>query len=213
MYDRYRKNKKQRASKWGNVLFYEDLPYTNYSTAHYDNFVKVDTFYYHLTDIMPSVWMRNIEVFFDASEMLEDIIDKSMTLSYELTPEIIEIWRSKFFAYLHEVYRRVMRNEIYYALQCLDNIRFSIVKAWYIEVGLQPNLYGDWAKVEGERSPLKDWQLELLGSWNASRNPHEIMQILKRIIPEFKRLHESLCEQVGMKENEEWVEKVLNKVF
>ena len=212
-FEQYRQQKKQRASKWGNVLFYEDFPYTNYSTAHYDHFIKVDSFYYRLTDIMPSVWLQNIEIVFDESELLEDILAKSMTLTYELQAEVVEMWRTKFFSYLHEAYRRVMRNELYYALQCLDNLRFSIVKAWDMEAGRQPNTFGDWAKVEGDRSPLQAHQLALLASWNATRDPHEIMQVIERIVPEFKRLHRVLCERVRMEEDEAWLEEVLHKVL
>ncbi|MHA6260183.1 hypothetical protein ACXYMX_09745 [Sporosarcina sp. CAU 1771] len=212
-FEEYRDNKKKRAEKWGEVLFFEDLPYVNYSTAHYDNFVKVNTFYYRLKDLLPSASLRNIEVFYDESEMLEDIVKKSNQMQLKFTKEDVELWRTKFFAYLHELYRRVMRNELYYGLRYLDNLRFSIVTAWYMEAGMQPNPFGDWAKVEGERSHLKNDQLELLKSWSCSRDPVEIMDVTQRIIPEFKRVHRILCEQVRLEENADWVDEVLNKVL
>jgi hypothetical protein len=79
---------------------------------------------------------------------LKDVLEKSMNLSYTPNVQEVEIWRTKFFAYIHEAYRRVMRKEIYYALHCLDNIRFSMVAAWYMDAGFQPNTFGDWAKVQ-----------------------------------------------------------------
>lgn len=206
----YKEKKRKRAEKWGNVLFFEDMPYVNYSTAHYDNFVKVNSFYYRLKDLMPSVRLQNIEIYFDESEMLEDIVKKSNKMQFKFSQDDVELWRTKFFAYLHEMYRRAMRNELYYALRYLDNLRFSIVTAWYMEMGIQPNLFGDWAKVEGERSKLRNSQLELLKSWSCSRDPVEIMRVTQQIIPEFKRVHNLLCEQVGMDENLEWVEDILN---
>src|SRR5690625_2291598 len=58
-FEEYRINKKQRAKKWGNVLFFEDFPWSTYSIAHYDTFIKVDTFYYRMKDIQPSIWLQN----------------------------------------------------------------------------------------------------------------------------------------------------------
>lgn len=212
-FEEYRTNKKARATKWGNVLFFEGVPYTNYSTAHYENFVKVDTFYYRLKDILPSIWLRNIEVFYDSSELLEDIVKKSRTLTFEPSIEDVELWRTKFFAHLHEVYRRLMRDEIYYALHSLDNLRFSMATAWYMESRIQPNALGDWAKIEGDRSKLQDWQLVKLSKWSSGRDPSEIMSVVTSIIPDFKRVHQSLCEMVGMDEDIEWVEDILSKVL
>ena len=212
-FEKYRENKRERAAKWGNVLFYEDVPYTNYSTAHYDSFVKVDTFYYRLKDILPSIWLRNIEIVYDSSEMLEDIVKKSRTLIFVPSSEDVELWRTKFFAHLHETYRRVMRGEVYYALDCLDNLRFLMATAWYMEAGIQPNALGDWAKIEGDRSQLQGWQLTELAKWSCGREPSEIMGVMKMMIPEFKRVHKSLCDEVGMDENTDWVDEVLYKVF
>lgn len=212
-FEDYRKNKKHRATKWGNVLFFEDVPHSNYSTAHYDNFVKVDTFYYRLKDLLPSIWLRNIEIFYDSSEMLEDIVEKSRKLVFEQSCEDIELWRTKFFSFLHETYRRVMRGEIYYALTCLDYLRFSMATAWYMEAGIQPNALGDWAKIEGDRSQLQEWQLTQLAKWNCGRDPADIMDVATNIIPYFKKAHKSLCEMTGMDEEIEWVDEILSKVL
>jgi hypothetical protein len=204
-------NKKNRPKKWGNVLYFEDLgPFVTYSIAHYDCFVKVDTFYYKPEDIQPSVWLKNIKIIKDTNGMLADILEKSMALSYEPTIEEFELWRTKFFAYFHEAYRRVMRKEYYYALKCIDSLRLSMATAWYMEAGIQPNTFGDWAKYEGERSKLKAWQLSLLESWGCGRNPLEIMNVMKSIVPEFKRVHKNLCNKLGIEENPEWVNRIID---
>ena len=85
--------------------------------------------------------------------------------------------------------------------------------AWYMEAGIQPNALGDWAKIEGDRSKLQDWQLVQLSKWGSGRNPSEIMSVVASMTSDFKRVHQSLCEMVGMDEDTEWVEKVLNKVL
>ncbi|CAM5194899.1 hypothetical protein UACE39S_02304 [Ureibacillus acetophenoni] len=213
VFEEYRLNKKQRANNWGRVLFYEDFPWSTYSIAHYDTFVKVDTFYYKVKDIQPSVWLQNIKIVRDTDSLLKNVLEKSATLSYSPSVEELEFWRTKFFAYVHEIYRRVMRNEIYYALRCLDNIRLSMTTGWYMDAGLQPNTFGDWAKLEGNRSKLTEVQLNLLEQWYSSRDTREILQVVKNIIPEFLIVHKSLCGKLEIDENLETIEEILNLVF
>ncbi|MBU7592776.1 hypothetical protein [Metabacillus halosaccharovorans] len=209
VFEEYRINKKQRANNWGNVLFFEDFPWATHSIAHYNAFIKVDSFYYKNKDIRPSVWLQNIKIVKDSSGLINDILKKSLALSYIPTVEEIEIWRTKFFAYIHEAYRRVMRNEIYYALHCIDNLRLSMTTAWYMEAGIQPNTFGDWAKLEGKRSKLNDRQLLLLAQWHCSRNPNDILKVMKSIVPEFIKTHKSLCLKYDVEENPEWVKEIL----
>lgn len=212
-FEEYRINKKQRAKKWGNVLFFEDFPWSTYSIAHYDTFIKVDTFYYRMTDIQPSIWLQNIKIVLDRTGIMKKTLQQSNALSYVPTIEEVETWRTKFFAYVHETYRRIMREEIYYSLQCIDYLRFSMVTAWYMEMGIQPNTFGDWAKIEGNQSRLTDCQLSLLKQWFSKRNPNEMLQVIKNMIPEFKRVHKSLCKQIGLDQDPKWVDQVLRKVL
>lgn len=213
VFEEYRLNKKNRAENWGNVLFFEDFSWTNYSVAHFDNFIKVDTFYYRKEDIQPSVWLKNIKIVRDQEGFIEEICKESKQLSYFPTAQEVQIWRTKFFAYVHEIYRRVNRKEVFYALNCLDNLRLSMVIAWYMDKGLQPNDFGDWSKYEGERSELNSWQIELLEDWHSSRRPDEILEVLRKVIPEFKKTHKSLCVKVNIEEDSEWVDKIIRMVL
>jgi hypothetical protein len=61
-----------------------------------------------------------------------------MGLTYMPTIQEIELLRTKFFAYVHKAYRRVVRKEIYYALHCLDNLRLSMTTVRYMNEGIQP---------------------------------------------------------------------------
>src|SRR5690606_35671372 len=148
----------------------------------------------------------------DTTGVVNDVLEKSMKLMYKPTIEEVEIWRTKFFAYAHEVYRRVMRNELYYALHCLDNMRLSMVTAWYMDAGIQPNSFGDGAKLEGNRSKLSELQLLLLEKWDSSRDPTQITHVMQSMFPEIKRVHKSLCERLGIAENPERVDLVLRMV-
>ncbi len=212
-FEQYREEKRLRAARWGDLLFFEETPYSNYSTAHYDDFVKVDMFYYRLKDVLPSFWLRSIEVFYDSTGILEDVVARSHQLTFEPSVEDIELWRTKFLASLHELYRRIMRSELYYALGCLDTMRFLITVGWYMEAGIEPNALGDWAKIEGNRSPLESWQLEELAKWDSDRQPENVMAVVPEVVNAFKKVHQALCRQVGIDVNSAWLEKVIRKVL
>jgi len=70
---------------------------------------------------------------------------------YQPSKEEVERWRGKVFSYIHEVYRRVMRNELYYALTMINHLRLFVVNGWNMEAGRLPNDAWDWSKVEGDR--------------------------------------------------------------
>lgn len=212
-FEDYRINKNQRAKNWGRVLFFEDFPYSNYTTAHYDTFIKVDAFYYKVQNVQPSIWLKNIKIIHDTDDLLKSILEKSAKLSYLPSVQEVEIWRTKFLAYVHEIYRRLMRKEIYYALNCLDNLRFSIVTGWYMDAGFQPNAFGDWAKIQGDRGKLSKEQLNLLEQWYSSQDSDEIFNVVKKIIPEFLNVHKSLCIKLKIKENSKEMEEILNMVL
>ncbi|MER2111670.1 MAG: aminoglycoside 6-adenylyltransferase [Solibacillus isronensis] len=213
VYEEYRLNKKQRASNWGNVLFFEDFHWANYSTAHYRSFIKVDSFYYKKVDMKPSIWTQKLKIVHDPTGLIHDVLTKSANLTYRPSIQEIEHWRTKFFAYLHEAYRRMMRKEVYYALHNIDNLRLSMITGWYMEAGIQPNTFGDWAKLEGDRSKLSNRQLSLLIQWQCSREQEEILNVIKNIIPEFIQIHKKLCEQYGVDENPEWVKEIIDLVM
>lgn len=190
-------------------MFFEDLPWATYTIAHYDSFIKVDTFYYKVKDIQPSVWLQNIKIIHDPLGFMKDILHASMGLTYFPTADEVDIWRTKFFAYVHETYLRVMRNEIYYALRCIDNLRLSMITGWYMEENIQPNTFGDWARLEGNQTKLNDWQLSQLENWFCIREANEIMNVVKKMLPEFKRVHHSLCKKTEIDENPEWVNEIM----
>lgn len=213
VFEKFRENKKKRAANWGEVLFYEDFPWTNYSIAHYDSFIKVDSFYYKKNDLHPSIWMQHLKIVYDPEGHINSIRQQSLQLSYSPTIEEVEIWRTKFFAYVHEFYRRIMRSELSYAKQCLENMIYSMVSGWYINAGLQPNTFGDWSKIEGKSSPLAVWQHMLLSEWHYKSNGEEMLRILRKILPQFQKLHKELCEIVEITYEQKWEDEILKKVL
>lgn len=157
--------------------------------------------------------MQDLKIVYAPEGHVNFIRQQSLQLSYSPTIEEVEIWRSKFFAYVHEFYRRIMRNEFSYAKQCLENVIYSMVSGWYMMAGLQPNNFGDWSKVEGKRSPLAEWQRMLLNAWRYSSNEEDMVRVLKNILPQFQKLHKELCKIVGITYEQKWEEEILKKVL
>ncbi len=150
-FETYRRNKKERAKHWGEVLYYEDFPWAAHTVAHYKSFVKVDAFYYKQRDLKPSLYLKEeADIIYDPYDIVKKMWESSQELFYTVSIEEFEIWRSKFFAHTHEVYRRVMRNEIYYALHSLDMMRWSVASGWKMEKNKIPNAPGRLVKVRRE---------------------------------------------------------------
>jgi predicted nucleotidyltransferase len=214
VYEEYRKNKKERAKRWGDVLYYEDFPWAMHTVAHYKSFVKVDAFYYRKEDLKPSHYMKEeSQIEYDPYGIVAGVREQSEGLYYELSPGEFEIWRSKFFAHMHEVYRRMKRGELYYALHSLDMMRWSVAAGWEMADDRQPNAPGEWSKYEGERSPFNKNQQDLLAGWEAGRVPEDIYEVMKEIVPEFKRVHSRLCAKLVLNEQTEWVDEIVGLVL
>jgi hypothetical protein len=212
-FEQYRLNKKQRAQKWGTVLFYEDFPWASHSVAHYKGFIKVDSFYYKQKDIQPSVWLKEIDIVSDRNSFMGWIQQESRRLEYKPSFDEFDIWRSKFFAYSHEVYRGVKRGEDFYSLNCLDSMRFLLSTGWFMEAGIQPNNPGYWAKLGGDRSRLQDWQESLLNKTLCRRDGESIMLSLSIVTQEFLRIHKVLCKKFGLEEGQERVNEIFKMIL
>lgn len=205
------KNKRNSASKWGEVLFFEDFnPLSPVVVTHYDCFVKVDSWYHSPEEVTASIWLKGYKVLYDPNNLISKTILKSSALQYKPSIEEVEVWRGKVLAYIHEAYRAVMRGEVYYALSNLDMIRWLIAAGWYMEMEVHlDSAYGVWSKIEGERSKLKPWQLSLLESWDCNRKTNQIMKTIASMVPEIIRLNKQLCKQVNMDDNDAHFQKII----
>lgn len=209
------KDKKNRAKNWGEVLFYEDFnPSSPVVVTHYDCFVKVDSWYHSPNEIVPSIWLKGLKVLYDPTNIISNVIKESSNLVYKPSSEEVEFWRGKLLAFIHETYRAVMRDEIYYALSNLDRIRWLMVSGWYMEMDEHlDSSYGIWSKLEGKRSKLNQWQLSLLQSWDCCRNSNEIMNKMVSILLEFLRLNKYLSKKVEIEANEDHIKKVIEMAY
>lgn len=202
------KDKRNRASKWGHVLFFEDFNLSSpIVVTHYDSFVKVDGWYHSPEEIKPSIWLKGYKVLYDPHNLISKIIQESSYEVYKPPCNEVEFWRGKTLAFIHKTYRAVLRNELYYALSNLDKIRWLIASGWYME--MEQNLdspYGVWSKIEDKRSQLKCYYL-FLEDWNCGRNANQIMKTMASIVPEILRLNKLLSKQVNIEDNKDYFKK------
>ena len=212
---RFVDRKRERPKRWGKVLFYEDVnPVRPVVVVHFEPFVKVDTWYHIAEEIKPSLWLSGCKAIYDPNSIIQSVLDRSEKLEYQVTPSEVELWRGKVLAYIHEVYRSVMRGELYYAVSTLDSFRWQIARGWHMEMGKRVDSgWGVWSKIEGTRSSLMEWQNSLLKSWYCQLDENEIMKTLASMIPEFCRLHSSLCQIAGLEEQKEWCDRAIGKVL
>ncbi|MGE7762337.1 hypothetical protein [Peribacillus sp. NPDC097895] len=208
------KEKRNRANNWGTVSFHEDYnPSSPYVITHYDTFVKVDSWYHLPEEVVPSIWLKGVEVLYDPFNMMSHGIKESGKLVYKPSPDEVEHWGGKLLAFIHETYRAVMREEIFYALSNLDRVRWLIVSGWYMEMEMEEHVdspYWVWTKIEGKRSKLDERQLFLLAGWDCGRNSNEIMKTMRGMFPEFLRLNKYLSTQVDIEAKEDHIKKIMD---
>ena len=127
--DEFIKNRLIIPENWGDLLYNEySTGWKNMCVSHFKPFIKVDVFYYTEWDLYPSLWQnKGITIILDKKGFLQKIVDKSKTLTFEISNEEINILINKGLALVHEVYRRVMRNELIYANDLLNALRQRLI--------------------------------------------------------------------------------------
>lgn len=208
-------NKRKRPLNWGNVLFYEDFPPASPVVgSHFDIFVKADTWYKTAGELQTSIWLKGLKAIYDPQGILHEVFEESSKIDNQLTSEDVDFWKGKILAFIHETYSAAMRKEFSYELSNLDRIRWLIAFGWYMESEKHlDSSYGEWSKIEGDRSHLKDWQLTLLDQWDCSRNTEEILLTMADIYPEAIRLNKVLCKKAGIHENEAEFRRIIEMVL
>ncbi|MFJ7755116.1 nucleotidyltransferase domain-containing protein [Peribacillus muralis] len=79
----YLKGKMKRATGWGNAVFHEDHHSSSpYIVTHYDTFVKVDSWYHSPEAVVPSIWMKGIEILYDPFTIMSQVVEASADYVY-----------------------------------------------------------------------------------------------------------------------------------
>ncbi len=95
--------KRNRARKWGEVLFFEDFnPTSPFIVTHYDSFIKVDSWYHSPEEVVPSIWLKGYQVLYDPNNIVSKVIKESLYEIYKRSPDEVEFWRGKLLAFINE---------------------------------------------------------------------------------------------------------------
>lgn len=110
----------------------EDVnPRFSVTAAHYDCFVKSDSWYHSPEEIIPSIRFKGLEILYGPDNILSNVAKKSSKQVYKPSSEEVNFWKEKFLAFTHETCRAIMRDEIYYALSNLEKIRLPD-RSWLV---------------------------------------------------------------------------------
>jgi hypothetical protein len=139
------------------ILFIETKT-TFYAVVHFPSFIKLDIFVYYPDELPPSPWLATIHILKDTNELLRHIKEDSQKSPYHPTQAEVDVFLAKYYANLHEFYRRFKRQETIYAQTCRFMLIHCLISFWYMEQGYPPNTLGDWSKYEGARSKLTNTQ-------------------------------------------------------
>lgn len=192
-----------RPHRWGPVLYHEDLgPQVAHTVTHFESFIKVDCFYYRVTDLTASHFLKKIRIVHDPLGLVEEAQRKSQSLMYRPSATDVDQWRYKILAYAHEVYRGCMRGELSYARKMLIGIAGYAMAGWHMEEGRLPEMWADWSKAEGPRSMLSPLQQDLLREWHPLWDARTMLDILSTMVPELSRLNRRLSERAGCDPNQ-----------
>lgn len=179
------------------IAFVETIA-TFYAVIHFSNFIKVDIFAYYPHEIIPNVWLKDILILKDDRKLLHSVKEKSNKLKYQVTQEAFDHSINKYASYLHELYRRLRREEYSYSKHCTLMMKHLLISFWLMEKEVTPNDLGDWSKYEGKRSKLSSTQKELISQYTripfteihsfTNQMTYEILQSAARVADKY-RLH------------------------
>jgi len=114
---------------WGDWVYNEWTDKFWVCVSHFKPFNKVDVIYLKPEHIQPSPWfLLPTQVVYDREDLVQQTIQASEGMKFVLELGEIDRLISKGLAYAEEVYRRVMRDELFYAQSLLDAFRGLLIQ-------------------------------------------------------------------------------------
>lgn len=110
---------------WGEWLFNEWIEDAIHCVSHFKPFNKVDVFYFTPEHLKPSPWYSlPVRIVYDPEGLVARLVETSRGLTF--SHDIAEIDRSisRVISCAQEVYRRVRREELFFAHAELTNVRY-----------------------------------------------------------------------------------------
>lgn len=129
MYQHYLSERFTAPQQWGDWLYNEGAGRDWVCVSHFKPFNKIDVLYFQPKELQPSPWfLLPIRVIYDPKNLLTGVIQASQGLTFIPDNKELDRLISKGLAYAEEVYRRIMRDEWFYAQSQLDSLRAILMQ-------------------------------------------------------------------------------------
>lgn len=129
-YQQYLSERFTAPQQWGEWLYNEWAGRSWVCVSHFEPFCKVDILYFQPEQLEPSPWFAlPTQIIYDPKGLVQQVIQDSQNIEpIAIKTEEISRLISKGLAYAEEIYRRVMRGELFYAQSQLDSLRWVSIQ-------------------------------------------------------------------------------------
>ena len=211
-YQRYISERFDAPKQWGEWIYNEWGGRSWVCVSHFKPFNKIDVLYFKPEELQPSPWfLLPTEVIYDPKGLVQQVVRASAKSDFSLlTGDEVERLISKGLAYAEEVYRRVMRNELFYAQSLLDSFRWILIQFDdYLQHSLPSSGFGSPSHFERRGSQAT---VELLKNSYAILERQSILEALKKLLQYYRdrviQLHKLLSLKRSLKVDLDWLDTI-----
>ena len=211
-YQQYISERFSAPKQWGKWVYNEWAGRTWVCVSHFKPFNKIDMLYFKPEELKPSPWFAlSTQVIYDSKGLVQEIIGNSQNLEQAIL-DVGEIDRliSKGLAYAEEVYRRVMRGELFYAQFQLDSFRSVLIQLDdYLHQNVLSSGFGSPSHFEkrGSKKLVKTMQLSY-----ATLETQSILQALKVLLDDYQaqitKIYEVLPLKRDLSKDLDWINNI-----
>ena len=160
-YEQYVSERFEAPQQWGEWLYNEWAGRSWVCVSHFKPFNKIDVLYFKPDELQPSPWfLLPTKVIYDPQNLVGEVIQASQGLVFTLNTREVERLISKGLACAEEVYRRIMRDELFYAQSLLDSFRSILMQVDdYFRDALSPSAPASHFECRGSQTCIEALKL------------------------------------------------------
>ncbi|WP_299406895.1 nucleotidyltransferase domain-containing protein [Acaryochloris sp. IP29b_bin.148] len=196
--------------QWGEWLYNEWANRAWVCVSHFKPFNKIDVLYFQPHELQPSPWfLLPTQVIYDPKSLLREVMQASLGLTFTWNIQEVDRLISKGLAYAEEGYRRIMREELFYAQSLLDSFR-AILMQFDDMCRQSPSAASPAAHFEQQGSQAC---IQSLNHSYTSLDKHLLLQALSELLQfyynQVAQIHNTLALQRDMQTDLFWIYTIL----
>lgn len=195
-YEQYILERFSAPQNWGEWLYNEWTNKFWVCVSHFKPFNKIDVVYFKPKELQPSPWfLLPTQIVYDPKKLIQQVINASKNIEITLLDnEEVNRLISKGLAYAEEVYRRVMRDEFFYARSLIDSFRCILIQFDdYLQNSSPSSGFGSLSHFEQRGSKTL---VEALKSSYTTLEKQSILKVLSKLLKIYQqqliKLHQKL---------------------